>query len=185
MGRPNNPIGAKRKTRTTAKAKEQVPKTETKKDEGLEPSSSDEIQGTNESKIEKQTKQKEDNTSLLNDEESNIEDAKPKAKDKDENSNNENTISNIENTNVNKEPSKEETKINDIEETKLNDKEETKQNDQNLNEETKTIQNPEDKQTKKDKTIPKEIDAESLSSSSCESEETSTITLNTDQLRNK
>ena len=61
MGRPNNPIGAKRKTRTMAKAKEQAPRTEARKDEESEPSSSDESQDTNESKIEKQTKQKEDN----------------------------------------------------------------------------------------------------------------------------
>ena len=51
MGRPNNSIAVKRTTRKTAKAEEQALRAETKLDEESEPSSSDESQDSNTSKV--------------------------------------------------------------------------------------------------------------------------------------
>merc|ERR1712127_205376 len=79
---------------------------------------------------------------------------------------------------------KENTKTNEIEqkEVETNDEEQTKLKDYIPLEEYETIKLNETK-TKPDETIPKEIDTESLSS--CDTEETSTITLNTEQLQKK
>merc|ERR1712127_604112 len=63
-----------------------------------------------------------------------------------------------------------------------NDEEQTKLKDYIPLEESETIKLNETK-TKQDETIPKEIDTESFSS--CDTEETSTITLNTEQLKKK
>merc|ERR1712127_463344 len=88
---------------------------------------------------------------------------------------------------------KEHTKTNENEqnEVETNNEEQTKSKDYIPLEETETIKPNDTKvnetiklnDTKMDDTIPKEIDTESLSS--CDTEETSTITLNTEQLKKK
>merc|ERR1712127_905558 len=79
---------------------------------------------------------------------------------------------------------KEHTKTNENEqkEVETNDEEQTKLKDYIPLEESEAIKLNETK-IKPDETIPKEIDTESLSS--CDTEETSTITLNTEQLKKK
>merc|ERR1712071_595659 len=148
-------------------------------------SSKDESRHSNNTKEgESKDKTKEDNTSTLKDYESDVEDAKPKAKDNPKNietkSNDEDKTNEKENTKTNENEQKE-VETNDKERTKLKDHiplEETgtiKLNDTKMNETIKL------NDTKMDETIPKEIDTESLSS--CDTEETSTITLNTEQLQ--
>ena len=135
--------------------------------------SKDESRHSNDTKEdESKDKTKEDNTSTLKDYESDVEDAKPKAKD---NPKDIETTSNEDITNE-----REHTKTNENEQT--NDEEQTKLKNYIPLEESETIKLNETK-TKPDDTIPKEIDTESLSS--CDTEETSTITLNTEQLKKK
>merc|ERR1712127_859244 len=111
-------------------------------------------------------------TSTLKDYESDVEDAKPKAKD------NPKDIETTSNEDITNET--EHTKTNENEQT--NDEEQTKLKDYIPLEESETIKLNETK-TKQDEIIPKEIDTESLSS--CDTKETSTITLNTEQLKKK
>merc|ERR1712127_1183742 len=118
------------------------------------------------------------NVSTQKDKESDGKDAKPKAKDnpddKDNRSNNEEDKTN----------DKQDTKIDKNKEKQIetHDEERTKLKDYIPLEETETSK-LKDTKTKMDETIPKEIDTESLSS--CNTEETSTITLNTKQLKKK
>merc|ERR1712071_508588 len=141
-------------------------------------SSKDESRHSNDTKEdESKDKTKEDNTSTLKDYESDVENAKPKAKDNPKNietkSNDEDKTNEKENTKTNE---------NEQKEVETNDEESTKLKDCIPLEETGTIK-LNDTKTKPDDTIPKEIDTESLSS--CDTEETSTITLNTEQLKKK
>jgi len=143
------------------------------KEEESDENSKDESRHSNDTKEdESKDKTKEDNTSTLKDYESDVEDAKPKAKD---NPKDIETTSNEDITNE-----REHTKTNENEQT--NDEEQTKLKDYIPLEESETTKLNETK-TKQDETIPKEIDTESLSS--YDTEETSTITLNTEQLKKK
>merc|ERR1712071_662051 len=76
-----------------------------------------------------------------------------------------------------------ENKTNDEESTKLKDYIPLEETNINKSNDTKTNENIKLDDTKVDETIPKEIETDSLSS--CDTEETSTITLNTEQLKKK